>query len=163
MSQNRPSKPRCIQLVGVPGSGKTSWTRTQTLIQDAVVISTDHYVEWLAAERGVRYDDVFSEAMPAALHYMMREVRRAQSEGRDIIWDQTSTTRVARQRKFRALPEYEHIAVVLSLPEVGEHRRRLRVREETGKTVSLEDIMEMVRLYEEPTVQEGFSKIIHVD
>jgi hypothetical protein len=57
--------------------------------------------------------------MPTAVENMTEEVIRARDAGIDIIWDQTSTTVASRLKKFRMLPDYEHIAVVFQNSGTG--------------------------------------------
>ena len=63
------------------------------------------FVERFARRLGKTYSEVFTDVMPRCVRLMMRAVRKAQAEGRDVIWDQTSTSLASRIRKFRALPE----------------------------------------------------------
>ena len=88
---------------------------------------------------------------------MMRAVRKAQAEGRDVIWDQTSTTVVSRIRKFSALPEYEHIAVVFQTPSRIELKKRLDSR--PGKTIPDPVVEGMLASFQMPTEEEGFKEI----
>lgn len=154
--------PTCYMLIGVPGSGKSTWIGKQSFDWGHTVIaSTDNYVERVATERGKTYSQVFDEVMPAAVRHMANVVRDAIAEEYDIIWDQTSTTRWTRKKKFAMLPEsYEVVAVVFPNPSKEELARRLGNR--PGKTIPPEVVQSMIDKYEEPTESEGFSKIIHV-
>jgi predicted kinase len=84
----------------------------------------------------------------------------AQANNNDIIWDQTSTTRASRARKFRMLPEYSAIAVVFPTPEPEELAQRLASR--PGKTIPPEVIERMIEDWEEPDLSEGFEEIWRV-
>ncbi len=117
--------PKCYQLVGVPASGKTTWIDSQIWSIPCAKISTDKWVEIYAREVGKTYSEVFTDFMPTAVDLMAKEVIMAQEIGRDIIWDQTSTTIKSRAKKFTMLPDYEHIAVVFKTPEHKELMRRL--------------------------------------
>jgi len=149
--------PKCYQLVGVPGSGKTTWVESQIWANHCVHISTDAYVEKFARRMGKTYSQVFTDVMPRAVRLMMRAVRNAQSRRRDIIWDQTSTTVISRKRKFSALPDYDHIAVVFGTPEHKELIRRLLSR--PGKEIPEHVIASMIASWEDPTEAEGFKEI----
>ena len=37
--------PKCYQLIGIPGSGKSTWISNQDWAEDCVVVSTDTHVE----------------------------------------------------------------------------------------------------------------------
>ena len=74
-----------------------------------------------------------------------------------MIWDQTSTTVKSRERKFRMLPDYEHIAVVFRTPDLDVLKERLTSR--PGKEVPWEVVQGMIENWEEPTNEEGFKEI----
>ena len=148
---------KCYQLVGVPASGKSTWIKNQEWAADCVVVSTDDFVEAYAREQGKTYSEVFVEYMPTAVNLMADKVVQAREAGKDIIWDQTSTTLVSRIRKFNMLPDYEHIAVVFKTPEHKELFRRLWSR--PGKDIPEHVIASMIASWEEPTVEEGFKEV----
>jgi len=152
---------KCYQLIGVPGSGKTTWVnKNQDLLSKCVYISTDKFVEAYAHEVGKTYTEVFDEIMLKAIDMMTKEVIQARTEGFDIVWDQTSTTVASRLKKFRMLPDYEHIAVVFKTPEESELKRRLKSR--PGKVIPQRVIMQMIEHWEDPTLEEGFDEIWNV-
>jgi gluconate kinase len=78
----------------------------------------------------------------------------------DIVWDQTSTTIASRARKFNALPDYEHIAIVFSTPNLEELQHRLASR--PGKEVPWAVVQGMIDNFEHPTEEEGFKEIWRV-
>lgn len=148
---------RCYQLVGVPGSGKSTWINAQEWASDCVIISTDNHVEAYAKEVGKTYSEVFTDFMPTAVKLMADDVVRAREAGKDIIWDQTSTGVKARARKFNMLPDYEHIAVVFKTPEHKELMRRLFSR--PGKDIPDHVIASMIASFEMPSEEEGFKEV----
>ena len=149
--------PKCYQLVGVPGSGKTTWINNQDWTRDYAYISTDRLVEEYAAAEGKTYSEVFNEYMPRAVELMSQEVAVAREAGQGIIWDQTSTTLASRTRKFNMLPDYEHVAVVFETPDRIELKRRLASR--PGKEIPDAVIEGMLASFEMPTEEEGFREI----
>lgn len=144
-------------LIGVPGSGKSTWANSQEWTKDCAYISTDGYVERFAQRLGVTYNDVFETVMPRAIRLMTRAVHRARRKGKDILWDQTSTTVKSRKNKFRMLPDYYAIAVVFRTPEAAEWERRLASR--PGKSIPKFVLDNMVKNWQEPTEEEGFKEI----
>jgi predicted kinase len=148
---------KCYQLIGVPGSGKSTWVKLQDWAKDCVVVSTDEFVEDYAKEVGSTYSEVFDDYMPTAVKLMADKVVRAREQGKDIIWDQTSTTEGARRKKFNMLPDYEHIAVVFKTPEMDELKRRLASR--PGKNIPSHVMVQMIRGFVMPTLDEGFTEI----
>lgn len=148
---------KCYQLIGVPGSGKSTWVEAQDWALTCARVSTDKWVEIYAKEVGRTYSEVFDAFMPTAVDLMAKEVVAAREIGRDIIWDQTSTTVKSRARKFNMLPDYEHIAVVFKTPEADELARRLASRE--GKTIPDHVMRSMIKGFEMPDEAEGFKEI----
>ena len=151
---------RCYQLIGVPGSGKTTWTKSQDWIQGMEYVSTDRHVEAYAEQQGKTYSEVFNDYMPTAVELMAAEVVAARQAGRDIVWDQTSTTVKSRVRKFNMLPDYYHIAVVFESPSRLELIRRLASR--PGKEIPDAVIEGMLASFEMPSEAEGFKEIWRV-
>jgi predicted kinase len=149
--------PKCYQLVGVPGSGKSTWVAEQDWALICAQVSTDKWVEIYAKEVGRTYSEVFTDFMPTAVDLMAKEVVAAREAGRDIIWDQTSTTVKSRARKFNMLPDYEHIAVVFETPSRLELKRRLASR--PGKEIPDAVIEGMLASFEMPSEEEGFTQI----
>jgi predicted kinase len=148
---------KCYQLVGVPGSGKSTWIDSQDWALSCARVSTDKWVEIYAKEVGKTYSEVFDSFMPTAVDLMAKEVVAAREMNRDIIWDQTSTTLASRTRKFNMLPDYEHIAVVFKTPDKKELDRRLASR--PGKEIPNHVMRSMIDNFEMPTEEEGFKEI----
>jgi predicted kinase len=154
--------PKCYQLIGVPGAGKSTWVSNQEWANDCIYVSTDMYVDRHAESLGKTYNDVFDDFMPEAVNLMCQDVIVARSQGKDIIWDQTSVSIKSRKRKFNMLPDYEHIAVVFKTPEAEELARRLASR--PGKTIPDHVMKSMIDNFEMPTEEEeGFSQIWHAE
>jgi predicted kinase len=149
--------PKCYQLVGVPASGKSTWVSNQLWARDCVYVSTDRYVEKFGRRLGMTYSQVFDQVMKRAIRLMMRRVNKARREGKDVIWDQTSTTAASRRRKFSSLPDYDHIAVIFSTPDRDELDVRLAGR--PGKHIPKRVIDSMIAGWEEPEKEEGFVEI----
>ena len=151
--------PKCYQLIGVPGSGKSTWIKNQKWALGLTIVSTDVFVEDYARSVGKTYSEVFTEYMPKAVDLMVEQVVNARKLGHDIIWDQTSTSIASRKRKFNMLPNYEHIAVVFKTPEKEELNRRLASR--PGKNIPLNVVEQMAfdLTMEPPTEEEGFKEI----
>ena len=149
--------PKCYQLIGVPGAGKSTWVKNQEWANSCVVVSTDEFVEDYAKEVGSTYNEVFDDYMPTAVNLMAEKVVRAREAGKDIIWDQTSMSVKSRKRKFNMLRNYEHIAVVFATPEKEELDRRLASR--PGKNIPDHVIRSMIDNYDAPTEEEGFKEI----
>ena len=152
--------PKLYVLVGVPGSGKSTWAHNQDWFTDCEYVSTDKWVDMVAARQYKTYNEVFKAYMPTAVKLMTNEVIDARAEGKDIIWDQTSCTVGSRMKKFNMLPDYYAIAVVFKTPEQEELNRRLASR--PGKNIPEYVMQSMIDSWQEPTKDEGFDEIWHV-
>lgn len=144
-------------LVGVPGSGKSTWVRNQDWVYTCSYISTDEYVEAYARSVGKSYSEVFDEFMPKAIGLMIDELHLAIDAEKDIIWDQTSTTVKSRKKKLDMLSGYHTIAVMFKTPDPLELVIRLKNR--PGKNVPQNVINDMISGFEQPTIEEGFNEI----
>lgn len=148
---------KCYQLIGVPGAGKSTWYHKQDWAKDCSYISTDMWVDLEAERLGATYNEVFKDYMPTAVKLMAQNVALAREKNRDIIWDQTSVSVKSREKKFRMLPGYEHIAIVFLTPERSELDVRLSGR--FGKHIPKNVIDSMIANFEMPTLGEGFMEI----
>lgn len=149
--------PKCYQLIGVPGSGKSTWAHTTPEMQGIWTVSTDTLVEIHAHNVGKTYDEVFNDFMPEAVKLMLQEVQDAADMGVDIIWDQTNVSVNSRVKKFRMLPEYDHIAIVFKTPHPKDLEMRLASR--PGKTIPRHVMISMIKSLQVPTLSEGFKEI----
>lgn len=145
-------------VIGVPGSGKSTWIKNQQWSDNTVVVSTDEFVEDYARECGSTYAEVFDDYMPTAVGLMTDKVVRAREAGKDIVWDQTSTTIQSRARKINMLPDYYKIAVVFKTPNTDELNRRLKSR--PGKVIPSVVIDSMIKNFQMPYEDEGFDEIV---
>jgi predicted kinase len=149
--------PKCYQLIGVPGAGKSTWIKNQDWALGLTIVSTDAFVEDYARVQGKTYNEVFKDYMPEAVKLMAEQVVFARKHGHTVIWDQTSTTVKSRKKKFNMLPDYEHIAVVFKTPDRDELDVRLSGR--PGKHIPKKVVDQMIDGFEMPTEEEGFTEI----
>lgn len=147
-------------LVGVPGSGKTTWIGHQSFDWDkTVIVSTDRLVDQYAASVKKTYSEVFQEYMPTAVEKMAQEAVEAFRNNKIVIWDQTSTSISTRAKKLRMAPEhYTKVAVVFKTPRKEIHEKFL---DRPGKDIPKEVIDDMIAKFEYPTVEEGFDRIVN--
>lgn len=144
-------------LVGVPGSGKSTWVKNNE--HDAVVLSTDNYIERAAEKQGKTYSEVFQDTIGYATDQMEKDLIQAVRKERDIIWDQTNLTAKARKGKLSRIPKsYKKVAVYFTTPQ--DLRDRLASR--PGKTIPEPVIISMINQLQPPTKEEGFDEVVAV-
>lgn len=148
-------------LIGVPGSGKSTWISNQEWSKDCAVVSSDRYIDEEANRQGKTYNEVFKDYVNIATRLMDNHVLVAQANGKDIIWDQTNTSAKTRKSKLAKLNDYEKIAVFFKTPKASELTKRLASR--PGKNIPWEVMTNMINGLEFPTNEEGFSDIWVVD
>lgn len=150
--------PKCTILVGVPGSGKSTWiNENQTDI--SYIVSTDRVIDGLAAIYGFTYNEIFNETIRFADMIMNKWMMRAVEAGDDLYVDRTNMSAKSRAQFINKLKPYgyDFECIVFPTPESEEWKRRLDSR--PGKTIPQEAIDRMVASYQAPTKAEGFSKI----
>jgi predicted kinase len=152
-------KKKLYVLVGVPGSGKSTWIKNQEWAKDIPVVSTDKFIDEYAEQQGKTYNEVFTERMPVAVKLMANQVEICKANNLDIIWDQTSTTVGARKKKFNMCPDYYKIAVVFKTPDEEELQRRLASRPGKNIPKHVQEVMASQLKNEPPTIEEGFDEI----
>lgn len=156
MGQSEDFVPVVYVLVGVPGSGKSTWVANQPWASECVLISSDQLIEQEARRCNKTYDDVFQDFADIAIEKMLDAVADARDAQKNIIWDQTSVDARSRRLKFNALPGYRHVAIVFPIPGPEELARRL---ERPGKTIPVEVVRKMINRFTVPTKQEGYDEI----
>ena len=152
--------PIAIMLVGLPGSGKSTYT-APLLSNGFTLISSDAYIEAVAAQQGKTYSEVFQGTIKAAGDYMHSQLRQAIAAKEPIIWDQTNLTAKSRASKIQQLLQagYEVDAIAFEIPPAELERRRVKRAAETGKTIASHILVSMAKTYERPTKEEGFNKV----
>lgn len=151
--------PKCIILVGVPASGKSTWQYKKYGEYPPSVASTDNIIQEIASSYGMTYDEGFKGLIQFAEQIMWRQITTCLMRGNDFIIDRTNLTAKSRAKFIQKLKlhRYEIEAVVFPTPEPEEWKRRLDSRR--GKTIPQEVLDRMVASYEVPTEAEGFDKI----
>lgn len=165
-TQTQTHKPIAYILVGVPGSGKSTWIETAEISPGflpqswASIISTDKHVEAYAKKQNKTYSEVFDSVIKGATVMMLEELNAAIAVRGHIIWDQTNVSVKTRAQKLRMLKGYKKIAVVFPTPDAEELQLRLDSRK--GKHIPKQVMQSMIDSFIMPTLEEGFDDIIVV-
>ncbi|MCO5597100.1 hypothetical protein L7F22_051174 [Adiantum nelumboides] len=139
-----------IMMVGLPGSGKTTWA--QKWVREHpnkryVLLGTNLALDQMKVPNLVRkrnYGERFERLMGRATKIFNQLMDRASKSSRNIIIDQTNVYRGARIRKLKDFQNFVKIAVVV-FPHPEELRRRTSARaQEMGKEVPEAAVREML-------------------
>ena len=149
-------QPRLILLVGVPGSGKSTYARNK-------VNNGDGNIVWLSSDaiREKLYGDAACQDNPGKVfEIMQKEAVEALDKGFDVIYDATNITRKARAGILNAVPKYVRKCCVVIWAPIDICIERDKARE---RTVGKEVIDKMLKRFEAPFYDEGFDTIlVHV-
>lgn len=155
-----------IMLVGLPGSGKSTWTGNERFRRwpNIVVISTDDYIERMAAKEGKTYTQVFDKYIKEATRQMEVDLLDAVSKRRDIIWDQTNLTVKSRKNKLSKIPDcYLKRAINFKCRKDVLGTRLEQRFQSTGKFIPAEIMESMGRSFQAATTAEGFEQVDTID
>lgn len=143
--------PRVYFMVGIPGSGKSTWAGSN--LPGAVVVSTDDIREELFGSADAAHS---SQRVFTLAH---RRVIEALKNGSDVVYDATNITPKARGRLLAKLNasgvEYEAVAVVIhATPEKAVEQQKGRDRK-----VSWPIVRHFHKLFVLPQKEEGFAEV----
>jgi tRNA uridine 5-carbamoylmethylation protein Kti12 len=149
--------PEIIVLIGLPGSGKSTWRHKFLENQpDYVVVSSDDLIDAYAAEKSINYSEAFHEVNQKEIQSRFRKsLQEAFDSGKNIIVDRTNISVKSRKDILKNTPfMYVKRAIVFSITD-QELKRRLITREQaTGKHIPDQVIEQMAARYDAPTSEE---------
>lgn len=149
----------CTILVGVPGSGKSTWLEQHYDDETAWFMSTDDIIQDIADMYGMTYSEAFPDLIKFADKVMWQDFESSARRGVHIYVDRTNMSVKSRRRFIDRLKPYGYKfeAVVFPIPDADEWKRRISSR--PGKIIPENVLQSMAGSYVEPTEAEGFSKI----
>jgi predicted kinase len=153
-----------VMLCGIPTSGKSTYVNKLKKLdywKDAVVLSTDNYIEDKAQRLGLTYNEVFDDVIPDATRELEIEFNWAKSKGRNIIWDQTNLSVKTRKKKLSKLPSIYKRGVVYFIISLEDALERNKHRE--GKFIPESILKRMWHQFEIPTLEENFDYVEKVE
>ena len=156
-------KLECRFLIGLPGSGKTTY-RQRFIAEhsDYVVVSTDDMIENYAKKAGITYSEAWDKIDFHAFDIQARlNFVNAVLDYKPVIIDRTNMTRKSRN-KFASLltDDYSKIAVVFA-PDEAILDQRLKLRETEGKIIPA-SVMQFLRTQFNPPADDEFETILYI-
>lgn len=150
--------PKLIMLVGLPGSGKSTFGKM--IQEEGVRLSTDDIIELHATIEGKTYNEVFQDSIAAAKKLLQVHLEWALRENEPLIlWDQTNLTVKTRKAKLSKIPEkYTKICMFFDTPfeTIFERNEKRRL---TGRNIPTRILFQMQEHLEVPTKEEGFDYV----
>jgi predicted kinase len=124
--------PSVYVLMGLPGSGKTTW-RNRFVTERAGAahaVARDDVVEEVAVLHGITYREAWTTFSKTIDKEFRRRLTEAFTLGKDVVVDNTNLTAKARRRIFSRVPEdWVKVGVIFDVPEHWlVHRLLARVR-----------------------------------
>jgi predicted kinase len=153
-----------VMLCGIPCSGKSTYVNKLKKLdywKDAVVLSTDNYIEKQAQRCGMTYNQIFDDVIDNATRELELEFNMAKDKGKNIIWDQTNLSVKTRRKKLSKLPSFYHRGVIYFTVSLEEALERNENRE--GKYIPKSVLKRMWHQFEIPTLEEDFDYVEKVD
>jgi len=154
----------CVFLCGIPCSGKSTYVNKLKKLdywKDAVVLSTDNYIEKQAQRCGMTYNQIFDDVIDNATRELELELSMAKDKGKNIIWDQTNLSVKTRRKKLSKLPSIYARGVIYFTVSLEEALERNENRE--GKYIPKSVLKRMWHQFEIPTLEEDFDYVEKVD
>lgn len=153
--------PTCYMFIGLPGTGKSTYLgQFYEEEQNPVIISSDYFIERFARLCGMTYNEAFPIVMARGIanKFIRKRIKKAISEGRDVLWDQTNLTAKTRKARMAQLPGYTFEALVFEKPAQEVWEKNL---DRPGKFIPSHILLQMEYSYQAPTKDEGFVRIYY--
>ena len=161
------ASPTFLMLVGVPGSGKSTFIQKLIEVtgQDIVIASTDDLIEAAAQRQGTTYSEIFGTLNFKQLKAQMNStIDQAVSKLQHVALDQTNMSKKSRASKLRDIPETYKKACLNFTVDDKVLRQRLDERaKRTGKVIPDFVLKNMFNTYQPPSRDEGFHHIFEID
>lgn len=155
-----PMTKKAYILIGVPGSGKSTWVKQNHNQENTVILSTDNFIQDYADLSGKTYSEVFPDKIKWAQIEMKKDLKYAIENNLDVIHDQTNLTRKSRRMVMQDLikAKYDITAVIFPIPLDLD----VRLKSRPGKNIPDHVIQMMIKNFKDrdnyPTYEEGFDR-----
>ena len=147
------NRPSLILLVGIPGSGKTTYAETYNRVRPNIHLSSDLIRKELWGNEATQGDnnEVFSLMQSRAIE--------ALNNGQSVVYDATNITRKDRSYIISLCPKFVKIECHIIWAPIETCIERDAVRE---RTVGKEVIDRMLKRFQAPWYDEGIDEIVTI-
>ena len=148
-------------MVGLPGSGKSTWINNNMLTAPkTVIVSTDQIIDSIGSHYGLTYNELFDVISYSFAERVSAKIVEHWIKHRwNVVWDQVNLTVKSRSKRLKIVPDdYTKVAVVIDRP--ADHQLRLDNRR--SKVIPADVLEQMIAVYQPPTLDEGFDQIINI-
>ncbi len=123
-------KPIACVLVGLPGSGKSTWAAKHP--RKLPIASTDYFIEEYAAKNKISYAKAFKKHSLDAQKKMKAQVANLINEKKDFIWDQTNLSKKERDAIYKILTPTHEVHFVCFFVPLDICIKRFKQRDRDG-------------------------------
>lgn len=152
------NKPRMYMLIGLPGSGKTTWAMANNMIGQ--IISSDAVIDAVAVAANKTYNSVFWDIIDPATKILQANIELTSYLNQPFILDQTNLTKKSRKSKMALLRNPYDVEAVYF--DVALEDCIKRAKRDT-KTIKEDIVKDMYNKLQPPELEEGFVSIRTVD
>lgn len=157
-------EPFYVLLVGLPASGKSTFTKLAKETLDITVVSTDNMIDEWAAERGLTYSEAWDKCpMKEFNKRFQEEIAQAVFEQKNIFIDRTNMASKSRKSLLtKSSIGHTNVAIKFDVPDKVLQERLASRAEATGKFIPHFVIKQMTDSYMPPSKAEGFKFILEL-
>ncbi len=151
-----------IQLVGLPGSGKSSYA--EATFPYHAIISNDQIIQAIADNMDKPFMEVYPHVAEASNKICHADIIVLSYSGENLVIDRTNMTVASRAQNFKLLykPElYKKTAIYFDTPKEL-IKLRLAKRNSSGKVIADEMLEQFEARFQMPTQEEGFDEVITI-
>lgn len=141
-------------MCGVPGSGKSTFLKKRTKLNNAVIISRD-----VIRFSIVKPDEEYFSHEDEVVEIFWEQINKALSENKDVFVDQTSLTPRSRKWLLQHVTGYKYANIIWIDEDLDTCLKRNRMRRGTRSYVPEESVRRMFSQFIEPSLDEGFYRI----
>lgn len=126
-------KPIAYVLVGLPGSGKSSWAEGHP--DKLPIASTDAFIEKFAKKKKISYAEAFETEYQKAVEDIKKQVAKFTKKPVPFIWDQINLKREERKAIHKRLEDTHRVVYVCFMIPLSECLRRHETRARDGGNI----------------------------